>query len=676
MITSGVPREVADLAAEGFVRSAPPDWAAHARPPFQVRRVTLRPGEVTAAHNHHDLEVWVVLDGEGEVGWDGLTRPLRAGDSVYLPPLAPHTLRNIATDRPLSFFSIWWEDMAGFQQAHAERQRAGATRADGRPVLLLPSFPTPNGELHLGHIAGPFLTADTCRRALLAAGEQAKLLLGTVGHQSQVAAAAAAEGLSFYELAERNTDAIQEGLRAARVEWDVFVRPSDQTYPGLAREVFERLLADGAVVARTEPTNHCAPCGRFLLEAFVAGRCPHCGSDQTAGIECEVCALPYHDRDLVDPSCATCGAPAEQVPLTRYFLPLEPLRERLTGYLRGAAMHSRLRGYVERVIAHPLPDLPVSTPADSGIPIRVEQVDGADPAHAEQRMYSAFELVARFLVALEHLARQEGVDGWAAYAAATSPRTALFFGFDNAFLRAFAFPAVLGAFTDLVALPDTLVCNEFYLLDGQKFSTGRKHAVWAREALTEDTADQLRLYLTATAPDVRRRDFTAEGYARFSTGELGRWQSWLDGVGSRVAEHFAGVAPEGGAWNAEAERFYGHIARLCATAALELRPERAGARAVLAGLRELVARAEDFAEVSADVQEAMPGTGLARTCAALELMAVRAVAMAAAPLAPGLGARLATAVGEPDGVPLSAVPGWVAPGAAVKFETRYFTAPR
>nr|AVW82905.1 methionine-tRNA ligase [Nocardia interforma ATCC 21072] len=657
MIVSEVPRELADLARADFVRSVAPQWAQAADAPFNVRRVTLRPGEITAEHNHHDLEVWVMLDGSGEVTWDGRRRVITAGDSVYLPPLAPHTLRNLSGDRPLSFFSLWWESLPALAAVHAERQ---VVERQGRPVLLLPSFPTPNGELHLGHLSGPFLNADACRRALLAAGERAALLLGTVGHQSQVSAAAQAEGVSFHELAERNTDAITEGLTAASVEWDVFVRPSEPAYPAMATAVFESLRDRGVLVRRTEPTNFCEPCDRFLLEAFVAGRCPHCGSDQTAGIECELCALPYHDRDLVDPSCSTCGTAAVQRPLTRYFLPLEPLRDRLTDYLRGTAMHGRLRAYVERVLAKPLPDLPVSIPAEHGIPIHVEDAEGP----AGQRMYSAFELTARFLVALDGL-----TGGWESYARRENPRTVLFFGFDNAFLRAFAFPAVLGAFTDALALPEALVCNDFYLLDGEKFSTGRKHAVWLREAAGSANADQLRLYLAATSPDVRRRDFTAQGYAEFVTGELiGRWQGLLDDVGGRIAERFGGTAPEAGGWHAEAERFYGQIKELASAATLDYLPGRFKPRAVVAAVSTLVRQAEDFAEVSAD---ATPGSGLARTCAALELMAVRTLAMAITPLAPEAGGRIAAALGE-DAIALDATPRWVRSGAGIKFPTDLF----
>ncbi|MFD9356340.1 class I tRNA ligase family protein [Streptomyces sp. NPDC060031] len=670
-----IPRTVGELELPDFVRSVEPSWAEGGTLPFNLRRVTLRPGERTAPHNHHDTEVWVILDGRGEVVSDGESAQVAAGDTVRLPPLGVHTLRNLADDRPLTFLTTWWEDMPALDREHDKRatDATGSSRAE-RPVLLLPSFPTPNGELHLGHVVGPFLGADLVRRGLHQRGTEAHLLLGTVGHQSQVASAAISQGLSFYELAERNTDAIQEALAAADIGWDVFVRPSSPQYPQVALDIFESLRAKGAVVAKTVSANYCAPCETFLFEAFVSGACPHCGSHDTAGIECEACALPFADEELRDPGCATCGTPAEQRELTRYYLPLEPLRDKLTAYLRTAHMSARLRAYVERVLAGPLPDLPVSTVAPDGILVPADPAGDGPDATEGQRMYSAFELAARFITALDELAKGRGATGWESYAESEDPRTVLFFGFDNAFLRTIVFPAVLGSFTDKVALPDTMICNEFYLLDGQKFSTGRMHAIWGREVFSEQTRDQLRLYLAGTRPDIRRRDFVVAEYADFvRTQLLDGWEPWLASVDGRLDKHFGGIVPEAGSWNAEAQRFYGQIREFRAQLPRALEPERFDARGAAEAVRTFVDRARRFAEACEDVLDTAPPTGDARTCMALELMAVRTLAEVARPLVPVMAARLAERLGA-AGPAAEDAPQWVPAGSEVSLAGPYFTA--
>jgi len=666
MIIDRLARSLAELEAPAFVRSRRPSWVDTVPAPFQSRAVTLRPGEATTPHNHHDCEVWVILDGSGEVSEDGTVHAVGPGDAVGLEPLGVHALRNTATDGPLTFLTLWWTDLARLAAAHGQRSTVDRPGHDHRPVLLVPSFPTPNGDLHLGHLAGPYLAADACRRALGAHGVPAYLLLGTVGHQSQVDAAARARDVSFYRVAEENTDAILRSLAAAEVGWDVFVRPSSAAYPALARQVFDRLRETGQVVVKAAPANYCDSCQRYLFEAFVAGRCPHCGSADTAGIECEACALPFADSDLVDPACRQCGAPARHRELTRWFFPLEPHRDRLVGYLQAVAADVRLRGYLHRVLARPLPDLPVTVPTDEGIEVPAPTGSGT------QRLYSAFELPARYLTALDGLAAGKGRTGWQ-QVAAEQPRTVLFFGFDNAYLRAFLFPAVLAAFTDAVPLPEALVCNEFYLLDGEKFSTGRGHAVWVREACTARTSDAVRLFLARTRPDVRRRSFSPADLTAFVRDELaGRWQPWLDTVGAHVRERAGGVAPEAGSWTVEPERFYGHIRELLSTALPAYQPDRFCLRTAAEAVTVFVDRARRFAESCVDSLAGPELDPVARTCVALELMAVRAVALAVAPLAPRLAQGLNEALGLPPVVAADRVPRFVDPGTPVRLPGGFF----
>jgi methionyl-tRNA synthetase len=43
------------------------------------------------------------------------------------------------------------------------------------PRIIIPATPTPNGDLHVGHMAGPYLAADIYARRLRAEGEQVTL---------------------------------------------------------------------------------------------------------------------------------------------------------------------------------------------------------------------------------------------------------------------------------------------------------------------------------------------------------------------------------------------------------------------------------------------------------------------------------------------------------------------
>ena len=59
------------------------------------------------------------------------------------------------------------------------------------------------------------------------------------------------------------------------------------------------------------------------------------------------------------------------------------------------------------------------------------------------------------------------------------------------------------------------VVNELYLLEGQKFSTSRNHALWAHEFLAAEDPELVRLYLSWDRPDRYESDFTEAGFRAF-----------------------------------------------------------------------------------------------------------------------------------------------------------------
>ena len=88
------------------------------------------------------------------------------------------------------------------------------------------------------------------------------------------------------------------------------------------------------------------------------------------------------------------------------------------------------------------------------------------------------------------------------------------FGFDNSFYYLLFIPALLRALDSKARIPDVFVSNEFFLLQGSKFSTSRNHAIWADEF--QGNADHLRLFLSLKRPTVTQSNFSPEEFRRFS----------------------------------------------------------------------------------------------------------------------------------------------------------------
>ena len=101
--------------------------------------------------------------------------------------------------------------------------------------------PTPNGGLHVGHMAGPYIAADVLRRHLAASGATAVLTTAMDDHQTYCQTAGLRDGRSAEEVADHYGDSIEDTWRRAGVRFDVSVRPRrDPEHPALTQAFFRR----------------------------------------------------------------------------------------------------------------------------------------------------------------------------------------------------------------------------------------------------------------------------------------------------------------------------------------------------------------------------------------------------------------------------------------------------
>ena len=104
-------------------------------------------------------------------------------------------------------------------------QQAMRIKESPERYLFLPANPTPNGRLHLGHMAGPYLRLDLYARFLKVMGHDVHVLFGTDAYDSYVSFMARKEGVPADVLATRNYELIKSDLEALAIGFDHFVDP-------------------------------------------------------------------------------------------------------------------------------------------------------------------------------------------------------------------------------------------------------------------------------------------------------------------------------------------------------------------------------------------------------------------------------------------------------------------
>ncbi|KOU15708.1 hypothetical protein ADK52_34670 [Streptomyces sp. WM6372] len=501
--------------------------------------------------------------------------------------------------------------------------------------------PNPNGDLHLGHLSGPFLGADVLTRHLRQRGHDVRYVGYSDEHSCYVPRRAAEIGSTAYPTAKLFGDRMEETLSLGAMHHDWFTRPlTDSTHTEFVQRFFLELWESGALEVQELPVFHCAPCERYLYEAEVRGECQFC-AEPSDGVYCEACGLPQDPAGLAAPRCTACWNTPETTTMRRIVFPLERYRDRLRAYYADAQAKAewrpRLISYLDGLFERALPDTAISREADYGIPVPLPGWEG----HILDTWFSG---IWGYAAGTARVAEANG-DRSAWERLWTDPETRIvnFIGFDCSFSHAVLWPALLLAQGELT-LPAQVVINEFYRLEGDKFSTSRGHAIWGGEFLRRVNADALRFHLCLTGPERAQNNFSMKEFAdTLSTVLAGGLERWTDTVLDLLAQDFDSVVPAAGPADgplaAERAALPGQIT--AALGAEAFSPQRAAD--VLATVIE---RADADLRQLALLRAAGPRAEYAgRLAAHVELLA--AVAVTAAPLMPGWSAFLAGHLGLP-----------------------------
>ncbi|MBL1073647.1 class I tRNA ligase family protein [Nocardia sp. 2] len=389
------------------------------------------------------------------------------------------------------------------------------------PTLLIAPAPTANGDLHLGHIAGPFLAADVCARYLRATGRPAVLSSGVQDTPTFVVTTADRLGTTPELLVRQSDMEVRASLDALGIDVDGYVAGWEQRFTSFTTRLFETLCGRGILEPRTMLLPYAPRTGEFLVDAHITGNCPTCLADSRGGL-CESCGHVIVAADLID--LRATRDPDEILelrPVEVLALPVERYRPRLLAHFDAAAgtLRPHTRQVIAEMLARPLADFPVTYPLSWGIPA---------PGRAGQVINPNAEAIACTLHAVALTAGKQ--DGAA--------EIVYFLGIDNVYPFAVAGLALLMALDEHATFPTLFLTNEFYELEREKFSTSRGHLVWARDLAATVPRDLIRYHLAADSPEHQRTSFSHRELAALTRVRL--VEPW-----NRLAERVnACVGPE------------------------------------------------------------------------------------------------------------------------------------
>jgi len=178
---------------------------------------------------------------------------------------------------------------------------------------------------------------------------------------------------------------------------------------------------------------------------------------------------------------------------------------------------------------------------DWGIPVPVE-------GYSDKRIYVWFDAVIGYYSASVEWSHNRGTpEAWREWWEAGKPSKIYnFMGKDNIFFHTLIWPAMLMGYGDR-GLPYDVPANEYLTLEGRKFSSSRKWAVWAPDYLSRYDPDPLRYYLMSHAPENSDADFSWQAFLDSNNNELvGTWGNLAHRMLTFAFKNYEGAVPTPG----------------------------------------------------------------------------------------------------------------------------------
>ena len=408
------------------------------------------------------------------------------------------------------------------------------------------ALPYANGGVHIGHLAGVYVSADIYVRYLRLKKQEVMFIGGSDEHGVPVTIRARKEGITVQEVVDRYHNLIKKSFEDFGISFDIYSRTTSKVHNKFASDFFRTLYDKHELVEKTEEQFCDEVTGEFLTDRNIVGTCPRCGAEGAYGDQCEKCGATLSPEELINPTNKNNpGHGLVKKATKNWYLPLNNYQNWLKQWILEDHKEWRpnVYGQCKSWLDMDLQPRAMTRDLDWGIPVPVEGAEG-------KVLYVWFDAPIGYISNTKELcdAQPEKWGPWQKWWQDPSSRLVHFIGKDNIVFHCIVFPTMLKAHGDYI-LPDNVPSNEFLNLENDKISTSRNWAVWLHEYLVDfpGKQDVLRYVLTANAPETKDNNFTWKDFQDRNNNELvAVYGNFVNRALQLTKKYFNGIVPECG----------------------------------------------------------------------------------------------------------------------------------
>ena len=421
--------------------------------------------------------------------------------------------------------------------------------------LITAALPYANGPLHIGHLAGAYLSSDIYARFLRLQDKEVVFVCGSDEHGAAITIKALKEGSTPQDIVDKYHNLFKDTFEKIGVSFDIYHRTSSELHHETSQEFFTTLYDKGIFETRESEQYYDPKANQFLADRYIQGTCPNCSFAEAYGDQCESCGSTLSPTDLINPISKISGDKPIKKKTTHWYLPLNNdeawIKEWVEeGTLEGKELHdpsdwkNHVVGQCKSWIENGLHPRAMTRDLDWGVDVP-QSIEGSEG----KKLYVWLDAPIGYISATKQWAKDNDKN-WEDYWKSDDTALVHFIGKDNIVFHCIIFPSILrshGGYN----LPVNVPANQFMNLEGRKISTSKNWAVWVHEYLEDlpGREDALRYCMIKHMPELKDSEFTWKTYQEANNNEL------VNNVGNFVNraivlinKYYEGVLPEYDAW--------------------------------------------------------------------------------------------------------------------------------
>jgi methionyl-tRNA synthetase len=379
--------------------------------------------------------------------------------------------------------------------------------------LVTSALPYVNNIPHLGNLT-QVLSADVFARFCRSKGYETLYVCGTDEYGTATETRAAKEGVSPRELCDHYHAIHEEIYKWFNIGFDYFGRTSTPKQTEIVQAIFKKVDEAGYITEKETEQLYCPQCRRFLADRFVEGTCPHCGSTDARGDQCDACQTLLEPTELINPRCGVCGSTPVIKKTKHLYLDLPKVLPLLENWLKDASVDGFWAKNAVQVtkswIRDGLKERCITRDLKWGIPVPKE-------GYEDKVFYVWFDAPIGY-ISISANYTDNWKDWW------QKPEDVELFQFigkDNIPFHTVIFPSTLLATGEKWTMLHHMSSTEYLNYEGGKFSKSKGIGIFGNDVQeTGIPADVWRFYMFYNRPENADFTFTWKDFQEKVNGEL------------------------------------------------------------------------------------------------------------------------------------------------------------